>query len=72
MNHEIMKRPVGSRLMITKKSKPEVLDDKTAQFLKKKADDIKHKDLCADDLNIHQLPVYKKHRDGGEVLDKFV
>ena len=33
-----------------------------AQLLKKKTDEIKHKDFCADDLNINQLETEKKDR----------
>ena len=31
------------------------IDDMIAQLLKKKTDEIKHKDFCTDDLNIKQV-----------------
>ena len=39
------------------------IDDMIAQLLKKKTDEINHKDFCADDLNINQIETEKKNRE---------
>ena len=113
MNYATMKRPSGSRLMITKKGKLDVLEDKIsnphqtcdvrvapyaatkkdddvnrnhngidefprvkrtiddhiAQLLKKKTDEIKHKDFCADDSNINPLETDRKKSDPVAKID---
>jgi len=39
------------------------IDDMIAQLLKEKADEIKHKDFCVDELNTNQLQTEKKERE---------
>merc|ERR1719390_295614 len=39
------------------------IDDMIAQLLQEKADEIKHKDFCTDELNTNQLQTEKKTRE---------
>merc|ERR1719253_2312317 len=39
------------------------IDDMIAQLLQEKADEIKHKDFCTDELNTNQLQTEKKERE---------
>merc|ERR1712160_38595 len=44
------------------------IDDMIAQLLKEKADEIKHKDFCVDELNTNQLSTEKKSREKEDLL----
>merc|ERR1719231_756977 len=44
------------------------IDDKVAQLLKEKADEIKHKDFCVDEFNTNQLQTEKKDREKEDLL----
>merc|ERR1712194_743221 len=46
------------------------IDDMIAQLLKEKADEIKHKDFCTDELNTNQLQTEKKEREKQDLLAK--
>merc|ERR1711920_277108 len=46
------------------------IDDMIAQLLKEKADEIKHKDFCVDELNTNQLQTEKKEREKQDLLAK--
>merc|ERR1719262_1615635 len=41
-----------------------------AQLLKEKADEIKHKDFCVDELNTNQLETEKKEREKQDLIAK--
>merc|ERR1712048_1182373 len=44
------------------------IDDMIAQLLKEKADEIKHKDFCTDELNTNQLQTEKKEREKQDLI----
>merc|ERR1719253_928405 len=44
------------------------IDDMVAQLLQEKADEIKHKDFCVDELNTNQLQTEKKERSKQDLL----
>merc|ERR1711972_1028854 len=44
------------------------IDDMIAQLLKEKADEIKHKDFCTDELNTNQMQTEKKERDKQDLI----
>merc|ERR1712083_545916 len=44
------------------------IDDMIAQLLKEKADEIKHKDFCVDELNTNQLQTEKKEREKQDLI----
>merc|ERR1719229_679351 len=46
------------------------IDDMIAQLLKEKADEIKHKDFCVDELNTNQLQTEKKEREKQDLIAK--
>merc|ERR1719265_2448105 len=46
------------------------IDDMIAQLLKEKADEIKHKDFCVDELNQNQLQTERKEREKQDLLAK--
>mmetsp|Transcript_17315 Transcript_17315/g.32050 ORF Transcript_17315/g.32050 Transcript_17315/m.32050 type:complete len:693 (-) Transcript_17315:93-2171(-) len=46
------------------------IDDMVAQLLKEKADEIKKKDFCVDELNTNQLQTEKKTRDKEDLIAK--
>merc|ERR1712217_425722 len=46
------------------------IDDMIAQLLKEKADEIKHKDFCTDELNSTQLQTEKKDREKQDLVAK--
>merc|ERR1711866_9242 len=46
------------------------IDDMIAQLLTEKADEIKHKDFCVDELNTNQLQTEKKEREKEDFIAK--
>eukprot|EP00448_Togula_jolla_P034049 CAMPEP_0170625256 /NCGR_PEP_ID=MMETSP0224-20130122/30661_1 /TAXON_ID=285029 /ORGANISM="Togula jolla, Strain CCCM 725" /LENGTH=699 /DNA_ID=CAMNT_0010951817 /DNA_START=41 /DNA_END=2140 /DNA_ORIENTATION=+ len=46
------------------------IDDMMAQLLKEKADEIKHKDFCVDELNKNQLETERKEREKADLIAK--
>merc|ERR1711953_1522806 len=46
------------------------IDDMIAQLLQEKADEIKHKDFCVDELNTNQLQTEKKERTKEDLIAK--
>merc|ERR1719253_2053699 len=46
------------------------IDDMVAQLLQEKADEIKHKDFCVDELNTNQLQTEKKERSKQDLIAK--
>jgi len=46
------------------------IDDMIAQLLQEKADEIKHKDFCVDELNTNQLQTEKKEREKQDLIAK--
>merc|ERR1712187_807945 len=46
------------------------IDDMIAQLLAEKADEIKHKDFCVDELNTNQLQTEKKERTKEDLIAK--
>merc|ERR1712129_653864 len=46
------------------------IDDMVAQLLKKKEDEIKHKDFCVDEFNTNQLQTEKKERSKQDLTAK--
>merc|ERR1712232_588154 len=46
------------------------IDDMVAQLTKDKADEIKHKDFCVDELNTNQLTTEKKEREKQDFIAK--
>jgi chromosome segregation ATPase len=46
------------------------IDDMVAQLLQEKADEIKHKDFCTDELNTNQLQTEKKEREKQDLIAK--
>merc|ERR1719480_90769 len=46
------------------------IDDMIAQLLKEKADEIKHKDFCVDELNTNQLQTERKQREKSDLVAK--
>merc|ERR1719343_1335350 len=46
------------------------IDDMIAELLKEKADEIKHKDFCVDELNTNQLQTEKKERTKEDLIAK--
>merc|ERR1719198_1921652 len=46
------------------------IDDMIAQLLVEKADEIKHKDFCVDELNKNQLETEKKEREKQDLIAK--
>merc|ERR1719321_2592502 len=46
------------------------IDDMIAQLLQEKADEIKHKDFCTDELNTNQLQTEKKEREKEDLIAK--
>jgi len=46
------------------------IDDMIAQLLQEKADEIKHKDFCTDELNTNQLQTEKKEREKQDLIAK--
>merc|ERR1719258_236476 len=46
------------------------IDDMITQLLKEKADEIKHKDFCVDELNKNQAETERKEREKQDLLAK--
>merc|ERR1740116_151754 len=46
------------------------IDDMIAQLLQEKADEIKHKDFCVDELNTNQLQTERKEREKSDLIAK--
>merc|ERR1712003_494557 len=46
------------------------IDDMIAQLITEKADEIKHKDFCVDELNTNQLQTEKKERTKEDLIAK--
>merc|ERR1712008_94101 len=46
------------------------IDDMVAQLLKEKADEIKHKDFCVDEMGTNQLQTEKKEREKADLIAK--
>merc|ERR1712137_49110 len=46
------------------------IDDMIAQLLKEKADEIRHKDFCTDELNTNQLQTERKDREKRDLISE--
>jgi hypothetical protein len=46
------------------------IDDMIAQLIQEKADEIKHKDFCTDEMNTNQLQTEKKEREKEDLIAK--
>merc|ERR1719311_875263 len=68
--HDTFTRTFNPALLQMESSSKKSLRSQAAELLKKKEDEIKHKDFCVDDFNTNQLETEKKDREKSDLTAK--